>query len=54
MHMVHTNEYQQVVVLCFIFSTKETYQKPRLEWTKSKKQLVLANTQRRTRITRRT
>ena len=52
MHLVHTNEHHQIVVLCFIFSTKESYTKPKLEWNKSRKRLVLSTNPRRTRAMR--
>jgi len=45
MHLVHASEDGELAVLGFIFSTKEKYQRPKLELTKSRAHLVLASGQ---------
>merc|ERR1712154_703196 len=42
MHLVHANEKGELAVLGFIFSAKAKYQRPKLELTKSRAQLVLS------------
>eukprot|EP01084_Bolivina_argentea_P292089 502071_1 len=42
MHLVHTNEENEIAVLGFIFTTQQKYKKPKLELTKSRAHLVLA------------
>merc|ERR1712129_170618 len=45
MHLFHASEDGELAVLGFIFSTKEKYQRPKLELTKSRAHLVLASGQ---------
>jgi len=45
MHLVHVNEQSEIAVLGFMFSTKQKYQRPKLELTKSRAHLVLASGQ---------
>merc|ERR1711994_77013 len=42
MHLVHTNQDNEIAVLGFIFTTKQRYQKPKLQLTKSRMHLVLS------------
>merc|ERR1712174_143488 len=42
MHLVHVNEQNEIAVLGFIFTTKQRYQKPKLQLTKSRMHLVLS------------
>jgi len=42
MHLVHVNEENEIAVLGFIFTTKQRYQKPKLQLTKSRMHLVLS------------
>merc|ERR1712154_9242 len=42
MHLVHVNEKNEIAVLGFIFSKKESYQRPKLELTQSRAHLVLS------------
>eukprot|EP00487_Bulimina_marginata_P004822 TRINITY_DN218_c0_g1_i1.p1 TRINITY_DN218_c0_g1~~TRINITY_DN218_c0_g1_i1.p1 ORF type:complete len:306 (-),score=39.87 TRINITY_DN218_c0_g1_i1:237-1154(-) len=42
MHLVHLNEDNEIAVLGFIFTTKQRYQRPKLELTKSRAHLVLS------------
>jgi len=43
MHLVHINEDSEIAVLGFIFTTKQKYQRPKLELTKSRAHLIINN-----------
>merc|ERR1712130_262200 len=45
MHLVHVNEKSEIAVLGFMFTTKQKYQRPKLELTKSRAHLVLSSGQ---------
>merc|ERR1719297_260127 len=45
MHLVHVNEQSEIAVLGFMFTTKQKYQRPKLELTKSRAHLVLSSGQ---------
>ena len=45
LHLVHVNEKSEIAVLGFMFSTKQKYQRPKLELTKSRAHLVLSSGQ---------
>merc|ERR1711897_14598 len=42
MHLVHVNEKGEIAVLGFIFTKKQSYQRPKLELTQSRAHLVLS------------
>lgn len=47
LHLVHTNEEDEIAVLGFIFTTKQNYQKASLKLSKSRAHLVLAAAKKR-------
>ena len=42
MHLVHVNEQNEIAVLGFIFTKRQSYQRPKLELTQSRAHLVLS------------